>query len=64
MEVTSKDRLLTSLGHKEPDRIPFDLGDTVDSGIHKDTYQNLLTYLGISKKKVNICEFIQQVAVE
>jgi len=57
--VTSKDRLLMSLGHKEPDRVPFDLGGTVDSGIHKDAYQNLLTYLRISKKKVNICEFIQ-----
>ena len=62
MEVTPKDRLMISLGHKEPDRVPFDLGGTVDSGIHKDAYQNLLTYLGISKKKVNICEFIQQAA--
>ena len=60
--MTSKDRLLIALEHKEPDRIPFDLGGTVDSGIHKDAYQNLLTYLGISKKKINICEFIQQVA--
>jgi len=64
MEVTPKDRLMISLGHKEPDRVPFDLGGTVDSGIHKDAYQNLLTYLGISKKKVNICEFIQQAAVK
>jgi uroporphyrinogen decarboxylase len=60
--MTSKDRVLTTLRHKEPDHIPFDLGGTVDTGIHKNAYQNLISYLGIDKKQVNICEFIQQIA--
>jgi uroporphyrinogen decarboxylase len=60
--MNSKERVSTILEHKEPDRIPFDLGSTVVSGIHKDAYQNLLDYLGIDKRQVNICAFIQQVA--
>ena len=50
--MTSKDRLLIALEHKEPDRIPYDLGATVDTGIHYLAYQNLLTYL----KKEYLCK--------
>jgi len=32
-EWTSKKRVLTSINHKEPDRVPIDLGGTIVSGI-------------------------------
>lgn len=43
--LTSRDRVLTSLEHKEPDCIPYDLGGMSVTGIHSIAYQNLLSYL-------------------
>jgi len=44
--LTPRDRILTTLKHKEPDCIPYDLGGTSITGIHFIAYQNLLRYLG------------------
>lgn len=44
--MTSKKRILTALAHKEPDRIPFDLGATALSSIHYTSYNDLVRYLG------------------
>lgn len=44
--MTSKERVLTALKHREPDRIPYDLGATIDTGIHHICYRNLLQYMG------------------
>lgn len=60
--MNSRDRLLSALRHEEADRIPFDLGGTVTSGIHKIAYTNLLNYLGIEKREVITCEYLQQLA--
>lgn len=60
--ITSKKRVLKALTHKEPDCIPFDLGGTVDTGIHKDVYKKLLLKLNICKEEISICEAIQQIA--
>jgi len=38
--MNSKERILTALFHKEPDRIPFDLGSSSVSGITKNAYKN------------------------
>ena len=32
--MNSRERVLISLNHREPDRIPFDLGGTVLTGIN------------------------------
>ena len=40
-----RERVLTALEHSEPDRIPFDLGATVNTGIHYVAYGNLVNYL-------------------
>jgi len=32
----SRERVLTALSHKEPDRVPVDLGATGDARIHID----------------------------
>jgi len=46
-----RERILTTLAHKEPDHVPFDLGGTVDTGIHVDPYRKLLAYLGMNKDR-------------
>ena len=45
--MNSRERLITAINHKEPDRIPFDLGATFTSGIHVSAYQKLREYLGL-----------------
>lgn len=44
--MNSKERVLTALKHEEPDRVPFDLKGTADTGIHHIAYMNLLSYIG------------------
>jgi uroporphyrinogen decarboxylase len=60
----SRDRLLTALQHKEADRVPFDLGGTVDSGIHVDLYRDLLAYLGMKKDRtITSAEYMMNLAM-
>ncbi|MCE5207554.1 MAG: hypothetical protein LLG42_04500 [Chloroflexi bacterium] len=33
--MNSRERVLTALNHKEPDRVPFDLGETAVPGSHR-----------------------------
>jgi len=47
--MTSRQRVLTALAHKEPDRVPIDLGGTLASGINYRAYEELLAHLGISE---------------
>ncbi|MCD6333376.1 MAG: hypothetical protein J7L89_08895 [Bacteroidales bacterium] len=44
---TSYQRVLDALNHKEPDRIPFDLGAAAVTGINVKALRNLKKYLGI-----------------
>jgi len=44
--MNSRQRLLTTLNHKEPDRVPYDFGAASTSGIKLEAYKNLLRYLG------------------
>jgi uroporphyrinogen decarboxylase len=45
--MTGYERLLTALQHKEPDRIPFDLGGTLVSGINIRALRRLKPVLGL-----------------
>ncbi len=44
--MTPRERILTSLNHREADQIPFDLGATNVTGIHRIAYDALRTELG------------------
>lgn len=48
MTCTSLHRVKTALAHQEPDRIPFDLGGTMVTGININALRNLREYLGLS----------------
>jgi uroporphyrinogen decarboxylase len=58
--MISRERLLASLNHYEPDRVPIDFGGN-QSGIHKIAYRNLVDYLGIDDPNPKYADFIQQI---
>lgn len=48
--MTSRERILTTLSHRVPDRVPYDLGSLGPSGISIQAYRNLLQYLHSEEK--------------
>ncbi len=46
--MNSRERLIMALKHKEPDRVPIDLGGVSVSLIHKNSHKALAEYLGIN----------------
>lgn len=44
--MTSKQRVLTALKHRETDKVPFDIGGTYLTGIHHSVLTELMTYWG------------------
>ncbi|MHB8855006.1 MAG: uroporphyrinogen decarboxylase family protein [Bellilinea sp.] len=61
--MTGRARLLTALEHREPDRIPLDLGSTQVTGIHVIAYQNLRQALGLPTVKPQPYDSIQGLAI-
>lgn len=59
---TSYERVKTALEHKEPDRVPFDLGGTVLTGMNKIAYRNLRKYLGLPEVEIQTYDPNQQLA--
>jgi uroporphyrinogen decarboxylase len=60
--MTHREKILCALAHKEPDRIPVDLGGTESSGITGIAYHRLKTHLGIRDGKIRIFDLMQQIA--
>ncbi len=60
--MNSRERLLCSLDHREPDRIPLDLGSTQVTGIHAVAYRRLREALGLPFIEPQLCDTIQQLA--
>jgi len=58
--MSSRERLLRTLNHQAPDRVPIDLGGN-QTGIHKFAYRALLDHLGIADH-VAIMDAVQQLA--
>jgi uroporphyrinogen-III decarboxylase len=46
--MTSRERALAALNHREPDRVPVDLGSTVNSSIMATAYARLRERLGVN----------------
>ena len=59
--MKSRERVLASVEHKEPDKIPVDLGATPSSGISAIAYNNLIEYLGLENKANKVYDVVQQV---
>jgi uroporphyrinogen decarboxylase len=58
--MTSRERVLTSLAHKEPDRVPLDIGATPVTGIAKKAYERLLGHLSMVEAERPLFDVIQQ----
>jgi uroporphyrinogen decarboxylase len=61
--MNSRERLLTALDHREPDRIPYDLGSVQVTGIHVVAYQGWRAALGLPAVEPHLCDVIQQLAM-
>lgn len=61
-KMTSRERVLASIRHQEPDRVPVDMGSTPSSGISAIAYHNLKHYLGITKGHTRVYDVVQQLA--
>ncbi|RZN66339.1 MAG: methyltransferase [Candidatus Methanolliviera hydrocarbonicum] len=61
--MTSRERILLTLKHEEPDRVPIDLGGMRSSGIHAIAYNKLKHYLNCKDKSVKIYDLAQQLAI-
>jgi uroporphyrinogen decarboxylase len=60
--MTSRERVLTALRHREPDRVPYDLSSTPVTGIHQIAYRRLRTALGLPEREPVIWHMMQQLA--
>jgi uroporphyrinogen decarboxylase len=58
--MNSRERVLTALEHREPDRVPIDLGGN-QTGIHKAAYEALIGHLGLAEE-IEIMDAVQQLA--
>lgn len=53
-EMTSRERVLAALDHREVDRIPIDLGGTHNSTMCTGAYENFKQYLGVEAPTVEL----------
>jgi len=54
--MNSRERLITTLNHEMPDRLPLDLGATGQTGISAGTLYRLRKALGLEEKRIKIIE--------
>jgi uroporphyrinogen decarboxylase len=60
-QVNSRERILTALDHREPDRVPIDIGSCGPTAIHVNAYTSLLAHLGITEK-IELWDVVGQLA--
>ncbi len=61
--MTHRERVLTALRHREPDRVPIDLGGTVDSTVSAMAYQPLRRALGLPANVTRVADVCQFTAI-
>ena len=61
--MTSRERVLLSLNHQEPDRVPIDFNSHRSSGISVTAYKRLREYLGLKPSPLFIYDVLQQLAI-
>ena len=61
--MTPRERVLKTLRHEEPDRVPFDLSSTQVTAISNTAYINLREYLDLPPAEPDMMDVVQQVCV-
>jgi len=62
-KMNSRERILTALNHREPDRVPIDFSGHRSSGIAAMAYPKLREFLGLPPKPVRVYDVVQQLAI-
>ncbi|MCX6030512.1 MAG: methyltransferase [Chloroflexi bacterium] len=62
MSMTSRERVLAAINHREPDRVPLDLGGTGATGIHVSAYVRLRQALGLGDEDPKVGDVWQMLA--
>ncbi len=60
--MTSRERVLCAINHKQPDRVPIDLGAHFSTGISAPAYIRLRRLLGMDTEKVEMIDCVQGLA--
>ena len=60
--MTSRERVLAAIEHRQPDRVPVDLGATPSSGISATAYGTLKRHVGITTGHTRLYDVVQQLA--
>ena len=58
-----RERVMTALNFREPDRIPVDLGGHRSSGIAAIALHRLRKHLGLPDKPVRVYDMVQQLGI-
>jgi uroporphyrinogen decarboxylase len=61
--MTSRERVLAALNHREPDRVPVDLSGHRSSGIAAIAYGKLRKFLGLKERPIRVYDPVQQLAI-
>src|ERR1035441_1019246 len=61
--LTSRERVLASLSHRQPDRIPIDFGGTSVTSLHVSCVAALRDYFGLEKRLVKAYEPYQMLGI-
>ena len=61
--ISSRERVMRAVNHREPDRVPIDFGGHRSSGIMAIAYHKLKEHLGITAGDIYVYDFVQQLAV-
>lgn len=61
--MTPRERVLASLNHQEPDRVPIDCGGHRSSGIAAIAYARLVRALGLPERPIRVYDPVQQLAI-
>lgn len=58
-KMTSKERVLAAINHRQPDRVPIDIGSAHNTGISISAMARLRKYYGLPEKDYPIYELMQ-----
>jgi uroporphyrinogen decarboxylase len=59
--MNSRERIISSINHRQPDKVPVDLASSTVTGISAIAYNNLKKYIGIDKP-TRVFDVVQQLA--
>jgi len=60
--MTSRERVLTAIRHREPDKVPWDLGGMRSTGMKAMAYAKLRKALGLPQEEIKVYDVGQQLA--